>query len=155
MSRRRRAKSKSLPPFVPLTWELLNSKAYIELPHAAAKALPFFIGKPHCHLRDPRFYQDPYEFSYKEAGRLGFAFSTYHNIISALVAYGFIDPVKKGGLRGDHKSFNLFKNSYRWMSYGAADFVEMSWATFNHEDLPKTTSISGTNSTRIENGHRP
>jgi hypothetical protein len=34
-----------LPPFVPLTWDLLNHAAYRDLKPSAAKALPYFLGK--------------------------------------------------------------------------------------------------------------
>ena len=119
-----------LPPFVPLPWQILNSKAYIELPFSACKALPYFLGKVKLRFGDPQRCLAEFSFSYTEGKRFGFALATFSKVIQALVHFGFIDPVDKGGLRGDCKSNNLFKLSGRWKVYGEANFESMEWKTF-------------------------
>jgi hypothetical protein len=119
-----------LPPFVPLPWQMLNSKAFIELPPSASKALPYFFGKVKLSFRDPQRYFAEFSFSYTEGKRYGFALATFSKVIQALVRFGFIDPVDKGGLRGECKSFNRFKLSKRWETYGTENFLPSEWKTF-------------------------
>ena len=119
-----------LPPFVPLTWDMLNSKAYIDLPASAGKALPYFLGKVKCSFNDSQRYLMEFSFSYSEGKRVGFASGTFSNVIKALVRKGFIDPVDKGGLRSDGKSYNIFRLSRRWEKYGNADFKDIEWECF-------------------------
>ena len=127
-------KKDKLPPFVPLTWELLNSPAYKELSHSAAKALPFFLGKVKISPRRTDRYDQEFHFSYGEGKKLGFATATFSRVIKGLVALGFIDPVDRGGLRGDSKSYNIFKLSRRWEAHGKPEFKSISWEKF----LPRT-----------------
>ena len=98
MAKKKRNKVTS---FSALPWEMLNSPAYIQLPHSAAKALPYFIGKVKTRLDDPERYRTEFSFSYREGKRYGFASATFSKVIQALVAYGLIDPIDKGGLRSD------------------------------------------------------
>ena len=126
----RKKKSNRLPPFVPLTWEMLNSRAYKDLSHAAGKSLPYFLGKVKNSFNDPQRYWTEFSFSYREASKLGFATTTHHNVISELIAKGFLEPLKKGGLKSDGKGYNLFKLSKRWELYGTTDFKETEWKTF-------------------------
>ena len=119
-----------LPPFVPLTWDLLNSKAYIDLPASPAKALPYFLGKVKASYNNPQRYLMEFSFSYSEGKRLGFASATFSHIIKELIKKGFIDPVDKGGLRSDGKSYNIFRLSKRWQQYGNADFKVIEWECF-------------------------
>lgn len=126
----RRKNANKLPPFIPMVWEMLNSRAYKDLPPSAAKALPFFLGKIKVGFRDTQRYQIEFCFSYGEAERFGFAPATFSKIIKALISFGFIDPVDKGGLRGLGRSFNFFKLSERWEKYGNSDFEELSWRCF-------------------------
>ena len=130
MKRGRKEKSGRLPPFVPLVWELLNSQAYKKLQPSAAKALPYFLGKVKRCDNDPERYLDAFHFSYSEGKRLGFAFATFSKVIRDLIWFGFIDPVDKGGLRGDCKSYNVFKLSRRWKEYGAPNFEPLDWRCF-------------------------
>ena len=129
MSTRRR-KGDRLPPFVPLFWQILNSKAYKQLPASAAKALPFFLGKVKCRHNDPHRYFEEFNFSYSEGQRLGFALATFAKVIRDLIFFGFVDPVDKGGLRGECKSYNVFRLSKRWENYGAEKFVAIKWECF-------------------------
>lgn len=119
------------PPFVMLPWHLLNSSAYRSLPPSAAKALPFFLGKPHISPANSALFEAVFSFPYQEARRvLGFGTSTFFKVISDLVKFGFIDPVTKGGLRGNRLSCNEFKVSRRWKSYGTDNFKEVRWGEF-------------------------
>lgn len=126
----RKNKGNRLPPFVPLIWGILNSMAYRDLKHASAKALPFFFGKVKGNHNDPQRYYLSFPFTYREGRRLGFEPATFSTIIRELMKKGFIDPVDKGGLRGDGKGSNLFKLSRRWEKYGTKGFQEIRWECF-------------------------
>ncbi len=129
MSRRRR-KGDRLPPFVPLFWQILNGEAYKQLPPSAAKALPIFLGKVKRWHSYPRRYLEDFNFSYSEGQRFGFALATFARVIRDLILFGFVDPVDKGGLRGERKSYNIFRLSKRWESYGAENFEAIRWECF-------------------------
>jgi hypothetical protein len=113
-----------------LPWEMLNHPAYTKLPSSASKALPFFLGKPKKPRHDPEFYATTFSFSFREGGRHGFANGTFAKCIRDLMTNGFIDPVDKGGLRGDGKSCNKFKLSRRWEKFGTPEFIPVSWPEF-------------------------
>jgi hypothetical protein len=130
MKSRRRGKSGKLPPFVALTWRILNSQAYKDLPTSATKALPYFLGKVKCGYNDPQRYLGEFVFPYSEGKKFGFAFGTFSKVIQDLVRFGFIDPVDKGGLRGDSKSYNVFRLSKRWELYGTPGFESLEWRCF-------------------------
>jgi hypothetical protein len=119
-----------LPPFVPILWEVLNHDAYKKLPPSACKALPYFLGKWKGPYNVPEKLTTEFSFSYREANKLGFATTTHHRNICALIEFGFIDPYDKGGLKSDGKSYNLFRLSPRWLKYGTREFINNSWATF-------------------------
>ncbi|MDO8282537.1 MAG: hypothetical protein Q7U10_07940 [Thermodesulfovibrionia bacterium] len=138
--------SNKLPPFVPLAWDMLNSKAYRDVAYAASKALPYFIGKYKGIYHDPQRYLLEFTFSYSEGERYGFSASTFSKVIQELVRKGFIDPVDKGGLRSDGKSYNLFKLSRRWEKYGNKDFEQTEWRCFNPRQKVKATSKNETHS---------
>lgn len=116
-----------LPPFVAITYEMLNSHAFIDLPGSSAKALLYFLGKVKISYRDPNRYVFNFSFPYAEAKRFGFATGTHHRVISQLMEKGFIDHVYKGGKRSFGMSSSLFKLSERWKQYGASDFKKISW----------------------------
>jgi hypothetical protein len=127
---RGKKKGHRLPPFVPLTWEMLNGTAYKNLPPSAAKALPYFLGKIKGGYNDPQRNLGEFSFSYTEGKRFGFSPSTFSKVIQALVRIGFIDPVDKGGLRGDCKSYNIFKLSKRWEEFETPNFKPLDWKCF-------------------------
>lgn len=110
----KRIKDKIPGGFVPLTWNMLDSKAYIALKPSSAKALPYFAGKGRGFQKKDKIH---FSFPYAEAARLGFAPATFNSVISDLMSKGFIDPIDKGGLRGDGKSNNKFALSVRWEKY--------------------------------------
>lgn len=119
-----------LPPFVALTFELLNSKAYKALPRAAAKLLPYFFAKVKTGFNEPSRYTTSFTFPYSEGKRYGCARSTFSQVIRDLMRFGFIDPVKKGGLRGTGLTSSSFKLSKRWERYGTFEFKEIRWESF-------------------------
>lgn len=120
-----------LPPFVAMTWKLLNSAAYIALPASAAKALPYFLGKVKLGMNDPQRHKTEFQFSYGEAARLGFARATHSRSITELMEKGFIEPIDKGGLRGCGRSCSVFTLSIRWEFYGTSAFVQIEpWSKF-------------------------
>ena len=136
----KRSNNNKLPPFVPLIWDMLNHKAYKELPSSSAKALPYFLGRVKVAYRDPEKYTTEFTFSYPEAKTLGFSPGTFSGIITHLVRYGFIDPVAKGGLRGNGKGYNLFRLSRRWEKYGTREFQPVEWSSF-HERRKSNSKI--------------
>ncbi|MDQ7786770.1 MAG: hypothetical protein RDU01_04110 [Thermodesulfovibrionales bacterium] len=155
MKKYKRKKNNRLPPFVALTWDTLNSQAYKALTPSASKALPYFLGKVKLTYNDPDRYENAFTFSYTEGRRFGFASSTFHSVICELVEKGFIDPVDKGGLRSDGKSFNYFKLSKRWGKYGKEDFIKKEWSTFLPKLRIKPTQKSEINSFKKGNGMSP
>lgn len=114
---RRKSKLNRLPPFVPLTWDLLNSPAYKKLTFSAAKALPYFLGKVKIHHGDTARYDTRFTFSYPEAEKLGFATATFSRITKELVLIGFIDFWEKGGLRGKGEGYNKYLLSKKWETF--------------------------------------
>ncbi len=137
-------RNNKLPPFVALPWEMLNSKAYKGLNFASAKALPYFLGKIKENYRDPQRYLIEFSFSYSEGHKLRFAPSTFSKVVQELVKTGFIDPIDKGGLRSDGKSYNRFKLSERWKQYGTNEFELLDWRCFQPKQRSRATSKSET-----------
>lgn len=147
-------KKDRLPPFVPLTWEMLNSKAYKDLTPSAAKVLPYFLGKLKFGYNDTQRYKEEFQLSYSEAKRYGFATATHHRNISQLIAKGFIDPVDKGGLRGLSRSYSLFTLSCRWKDYGMPGFEKISWSCFQPRDRSRATAKMKTDNSNNGNGEQ-
>lgn len=123
-------KGARMPPFVAMPIFLITSKAFTTLPFAASKALVYFRNKPQLPFNDPQYYKAKFPFSYSEAEGLGFSKGTFAKVIRTLVAYGFLDPVTKGGLRGDRKSMSQFRLSNRYLNYGGQNFKQISWGEF-------------------------
>ena len=130
---KQRRKSGKLPPFVAMTWELLNSKAFKDLPFSAGKLLPYFLGKAKKNLTKPEYYEIEFELTYREAKNYGFAPKTFSRCLTEFIAKGFLDPVRKGGLRGDGKTASRFRISERWQDYGKENFKQTNWKQFIHE----------------------
>jgi hypothetical protein len=136
MGRKKDKQILALPPFVPMTWQLLNSNAYKALSYASRALLPYFVGAPKypdgkkINLRSEMYLRTEFTFSYKEAERYGCSTRTFTRVIEDLMRKGFIDPVDKGGLRGTGLSFNRFRMSERWKQYGAENFAEVRWKAF-------------------------
>ena len=120
-------KNKSkLPPFVALSWELLNSKSYQELNFASAKVLPYFLGKPKLRFDDPNYYESVFNFSYGEAEKLGFARETFSRSVKDLQEKGFIVKVCSGGLRGDSKSYSKYRLNDEWKDEERKRLMDMA-----------------------------
>lgn len=130
MSRSKKRTSPRLPPFVATPWDVLNAPAYIEMPASAAKALPYFFGRPKVPFTDCQYHKTDFSFSYPEAKELGFASATWFKVLCDLVKFGFIDPISKGGLRGKGKTTSRFSLSSRWKKYGQKDFVAINLRTW-------------------------
>jgi hypothetical protein len=131
MARKKDKQKLALPPFVPMTWQLLNSAAYKSLSYAARAMLPYFIGKPNVNIRSDLYLKTEFSISYREAQSYGCTTRTFTRVICNLMQKGFIDPIDKGGLRGFGLSCNVFRMSERWKNYDTKDFVEeVEWRSF-------------------------
>jgi hypothetical protein len=126
-----------LPPFVAVTWKMLNSRAYKELPPSACKMLPYFLGKVKMSSKDSQYYWTEFSFPYSEGKRFGCAKKTFSEVIKALMRLGFIDPVKKGGLRGFNHTASIYRLSRRWEIYGTAVFQEIRWECFGESQIQR------------------
>jgi len=111
---------KKMPPFVATTYEILNSRAYADLPASATKALPVFLGKVKLPWNDPERNLREFNFTYPEAKRYGLAGGTFARAIDDLINFGFIVMAEHGGLRGYRRSATKFKLSNEWRKYGTA-----------------------------------
>lgn len=120
----------ALPPFVPMTWAILNAKAFKAMSYASRAMLPYFIGKTKQNIRSDLFLKTTFSVSYREAISYGYARKTYARVIGELMRHGFIDPVDKGGLRGCGLSCSVFRMSDRWKAYGQKDFIHIEWKQF-------------------------
>lgn len=145
---RRKKDKRKLPPFVALPWEMLNHKAYKDLPPSAAKALPYFLGKPKIIITDPACYEVDFRLPYGEAKRYGFASATFSGCIKAVMRNGFIDAIDKGGLRSAGKGYNVFRLSTRWQHYGSPQFIQKTWSSA----LPQTKRTSESDTDRCKKG---
>ena len=143
MGRSKRDKVNRLPPFVAITWQQLNSAAFIDLCHYARAALPYFLGKVKLPYQDPSRLQTPFSFPYSEAKRLGFPTSTFSKAIKQLVHHGFIDPYRKGGCYGDLKVSNQFTLSERWKKYGTPAFETSNWDCFIPKPRKNSAPLGG------------
>lgn len=130
MARSKKTKGGRKIPFVPVAWDLLNSRAYSELTGSAAKVLNVCLGKPKVFINDVRIYAVAWEFPYSEAERFGVAKRTFNRCLCELIERGFLDCRTKGGLRGHAKTASTFSLSPRWRKYGEPDFQKMSFENF-------------------------
>ena len=124
-----------------LTWEILNSEAYRNLPPSSAKALPYFLGKVKVIGKDPERFLIDFAFSYREAKKYGFSSSTWSKIIRDIIRHGFVDPVDKGGLRGEGQSCSIFRLSRRWEEYGTPEFQQINWRCFMPREIKRRSIL--------------
>ncbi len=110
--------------FVMLDRDILYGKVYTDLPHSAARLVPYFRGKVKCANQDNKLYRETFEFTYREAKYLGFSASTFSKGIKSLVSHGFIDRVRVGNCFGDVKNSSIYRLSQRWKLYGNPEFIE-------------------------------
>ena len=110
---------------------MINGRAYKALSPSAAKALPFFLAKVKLPVDADQRYREIFTLSYgelKAAAKL--SDGTVSKVFRELVSTGFIDPVKKGGLRGNGKSCSEYKLSRRWKQYQQPGFREIDLRKF-------------------------
>ena len=82
----KRKPTNKLPPFVALTWDMLNHRAYINLSPSAAKILPYFLGKiQRIPFKDPARYSTAFAFRCSEAETLGFNRRTFWRALDELI----------------------------------------------------------------------
>ncbi len=128
---------------------MLNSPAYKELPPTACKILPFFLGKVKLPLASKDYYQINFTLPYAEGLSYGCARKTFSEVIKALMRFGFIDPVKKGGLRGFGLTTSVFRLSTRWEAYKTFAFQEVQWETFGADQIRR--QVQNPHTTGAEN----
>jgi len=118
-------------PFIQFTYKMMNGRAYKSLSPAAAKALPFFLAKVKIPVADDQRYRETFILSYGELKTAAnISDRTCSKVFQELVRVGFIDPVEKGGLRGNGKSCSKYKLSRRWEQYQQPGFKEVDLKTF-------------------------
>ena len=110
---------------------MMDSKAYQELTAASCKMLPFFLRKVKIPSWEKEHYQAIFTFCYAEAENNGCPRRTFAGVIKTLMSHGFVDGVKKGGLRSfKGLGQSEFKLSERWKAYGTVAFKEIRWESF-------------------------
>ncbi|MBA4419406.1 MAG: hypothetical protein C0392_16100 [Syntrophus sp. (in: bacteria)] len=137
---RKKATTK-LPPFVPMTWKMLNHKACTSLPPTAGQMLPYFLGKVKLRITDPGYYHAEFTFTYTEAERLGCSRRSFYRVIISLMGHGFIDPISKGGRRGGADTESVFRLSKRWEKFGFANFEDVQWRTFGKSQIQRQVAF--------------
>lgn len=126
--------------FVMITYELIDSEAYKALPPSAGKLLPYCLRKVKEPYGSPKSYSTNFDFSYTEAAAKGFASDTFSRSLHALIEKGFINLIKKGGLRGYQKSNSIYRLSDRWRKYDTPDFEQQDYKNlqvWNEEGIEK------------------
>jgi hypothetical protein len=141
----KRKTTRKLPPFVAISWAMLNHRAYIDLPPTAKGTLPYFLGKVKVPSTDPSYHHNEFSFTFSEAEKYGCARRSFYRVISALMDHGFIDPVRKGGRSGGRDTASLFRLSRRWEKYGTLLFEKVRWAEFGTAQIQR----------QVQNWHSP
>lgn len=147
--------------FVMLTYELIDSEAYKSLQPSAGKLLPYCLRKVKEPYGSPKSYSTDFNFSYTEAAAKGFAKDTFSRSLHSLIERGFINLIKKGGLRGYQKSNSIYRLSDRWRKYDTPDFQQQDYKNlqvWNEEGAEKKQSQRqkcALDSTRNRNGTIP
>ena len=119
-------KPNRLPPFVAISWKILNSTSYKEINFASAKLLPYLLGKPKLRFDDPNYYESIFNFSYGEAKKLGFSRETFARCVRDLIAWGFLVKVSSGGIRGNSKSYSKYKLDTGWIDRERAELIKVA-----------------------------
>ena len=102
------------PPFVAITKEMTQSKAYKKLRHSSLRA--------YIHICLKQKKDDDggknLKFTYKEASEV-MKEETFNKAITQLVELGFLDMKRSGACFGKK---NVFAKSERWRKYGTQEF---------------------------------
>ena len=125
MARKRKERNRIEGPFVPITYEMMDSKAFEELNATALKTLILSFRKVKTNNPIDR-YQTQFTFTYPEAAKHGLGHSSFSRALKELIAIGFIDCVSKGGMRFEGNSSSQYRLSKRWEKYGTHGF-EKKW----------------------------
>ena len=124
---KKKKRADRLPPFAAILNDEMLSTAYRELSGSAAKAYPHFKRFDGiCKKKNGVKYSVPFDFTYTEAEKLGFARRTFSRVIGELHGKGFIDIIEHGGMRGCGLSNTKYKLSSRWIDYGKRGFLNYS-----------------------------
>lgn len=123
MRRKRDKGNKIHGGFVPITYEMINSKAYRELSGARLKTLILCLRKVKTHNPIDRFKLQ-FTFTYPEARKQGLWDTSFSRGLKLLQQVGFIDFVMPGGKVGFHKEASFYRLSQRWKKYGTSEFEE-------------------------------
>jgi hypothetical protein len=122
--------------YVMIRLDLLNHKAFKELPSSAAGMLPYFIAKVKLPFWEKDYYRTEFQFPYAEAVIYGCPRRTFARVIKALVNHGFLDPVRKGGRRSvPGLGASVFTLSRRWEFYGNVAFERVQWESFGQDQI--------------------
>jgi hypothetical protein len=108
--------------FVPVTYEMIASKAYRELHGTSLKALILCHRKIKTHVDR---HNHNFSFTYPEASKQGIGSASFYRAMRQLQMLGFIDCVVKGGMRFEQKHCSQYRLSQRWKKYGTANFKEL------------------------------
>ena len=115
-----------------LPWDLLESKAFLELQGARAirTLIRFYQKRTWVKKRRgrPEFFGTGLAFTYGEAAELGISASQFHTIIKRLYELGFIEIEYQGG--GLARDYSRYAISERWRAYGTEKF--------EHREKPRT-----------------
>lgn len=107
--------------FVPIPYEMIDSKAFKELNGSSLKALILCMRKVKTHHPIDRFKLQ-FSLTYTEAEKQGLWHSAFSRGIKQLQRLGFIDCVIKGGMRFQGKACSLYRLSQRWKQYENPNF---------------------------------
>lgn len=107
-------KENKLPPFVPITKEMIRSQAWAQLSHYSVRAYIHIAAKYNGKNKNNLSY------TYKEATKFMNG-HTYKKATDELVKYGFLDVKRSGACFG---KCNIFGLSERWKKYGTDEFRE-------------------------------
>lgn len=107
--------------FVPLTYEMIDSKAFQKLTGSAKMSLFLCMRKVKTNHHIDRF---TFQFSltYPEAKKHGLWDSAFNRGMKQLQKLGFIECTFKGGMRFQGNACSLYRLSQRWKQYGTTDF---------------------------------
>ena len=124
-SRKKRILKKAVLPiegkFVPITFEEMDSMAFISLNGNSAKLYGYLkrAARTAAYKNGMSRQGDvQFDFTYSEAKRHGFSESTFIRAIRQLWEKGFIELVERGGLRGQGRSNSRYKLAAYWKTYG-------------------------------------
>jgi hypothetical protein len=109
--------------FVPITFEMINSKAYKKLSGSALKTLVLCMRKVKTHHPIDRF-KFHFALTYPEARKQGLCDTSFCRGLKLLQQIGFIDFILPGGMRFQKKASSVYRLSQRWEKFGSPEFMK-------------------------------